>query len=573
MKDSFPAMADVCFFPLGDRTVVVQFFQEISDAVYQAVRVFCETLTHARLDAVVEWVPAYASVVIWYDPDRADYAKMTACLTEVLKSCEPMAISEVDSVIEIPVCYGGTYGPDLAHVAAHNRLSEEAVVEIHSGSDYRIHMFGFMPGFPYLGGMSEAIATPRQVTPRLKIPAGSVGIAGKQTGVYPSDSPGGWQLIGRTPLKLFDSTHREPVLLKSSQRVRFIPISESEFMKFQETASSKAPSEARHKTLRPGMTVVQPGFMTTIQDFGRFGYQASGVSVSGAMDLEAMACANLLVGNRSTLACMEVTFAGPIIRFDASMAIAITGADLSPTINGGKVEMNRTLYINQGETLRFGAVKYGFRAYVAVEGGFDVAETLSSCSTDVKSKIGGVAGRAIRAGDVLTNGFIERVVPSGIRTLPENWCYQPQVEAATTVRVILGPEADAFTAAGIWTFLNRAFTVTTACDRMGVRLEGPEIDHAGAPDILSSGLCPGTIQVAGNGQPIVLMSDCQTTGGYTRIGCAASIDLKWLAQAKPGDRIRFEAISEVEAQWLYRKRLSGFSMLEKHFEADEKEKI
>jgi KipI family sensor histidine kinase inhibitor len=554
------------YFPMGDQAILIVFSTEISESVHQRLLNFCDRIEKSDFGADVEVVPAYASVLIVYRSNEKSYSDRVSELKRLMGESDSDVFYEGET-IEIPVCYGGAFGPDLDFVANHAQISREAVIERHSAPAYRVYMLGFMPGFPYLGGLQKELETPRLTTPRVKIPVGSVGIAGKQTGVYPVESPGGWQIIGRTPVQLFDPDREEPTLIKPAQKVKFVPISEADFYALEEKNQAK---NIRKTGSQPeGIRILQPGFATTIQDKGRHGYRKYGIPVSGAMDESAMACANLLVGNAVDAACIEVTFAGPVIKFEESMAIALTGADLSPTINGGFVEMNRTLYVNRGEVLRFGVLRSGFRTYIAFEGGIDVPLKLSSKSTDLKSRIGGIDGDVLQAGDVLRNGIIRRKFPSGIRRLPAAWCRKSSEGGYEVIRVVKGPEYKAFTEEGLNTFETALFSVTAKSDRMGIRLSGLNIEHLEGADILSSGLCAGTIQVAGDGQPIVLMSDCQTTGGYTRIGCVVSVDLGKMAQMKPGDKVQFEWIEIEDAQRLRKEFEEGLSALESLFEAQD----
>lgn len=213
----------------GDCAVTVVFPQEISPAVNAAVCGFAARFAKMALSGVIELVPTYSAVTIHFDPIELDPVNLESAIHEAVSGREDMTEEEGETVV-IPVVYGGEYGPDLENVCAHNDLTAEEVIAIHSGREYLIYMLGFTPGFPYMGGMDERIATPRLKTPRTAIPAGSVGIAGAQTGVYPIQSPGGWQLIGRTPYKLFDMERDEPFLLKAGQKVIFKPITEEEYM-------------------------------------------------------------------------------------------------------------------------------------------------------------------------------------------------------------------------------------------------------------------------------------------------------------------------------------------------------
>ena len=218
-------------YPLGDTAIVLSFGDSIDLAVHARVRAFAACLEAHPFEGLVEYVPAFTTVTVYYDPwvlsekgKHKPYEKVTNLLLERLPQAEQYRQKQEPVVVEIPVCYGGELGPDLAFVAQHNQLSEEEVIAIHAAGEYTVYMIGFAPGFPYLGGMDARIATPRKETPRQRIPAGAVGIAGQQTGVYPIETPGGWQLIGRTPLALFDPQRQPPSLLQAGAVVKFIPI-------------------------------------------------------------------------------------------------------------------------------------------------------------------------------------------------------------------------------------------------------------------------------------------------------------------------------------------------------------
>jgi len=212
----------------GDSALVVEFGDEISQEVNRKVHALADALGKSSLPGLGEPVPTYRSLLVHYDPLRLSCDEVKAFVLEVLQKCEEKPSFE-PRVVEVPVVYAGEFGPDIEFVAEHNGLSVEEVARLHSGTTYTVYMLGFTPGFAYLGGMSEAIATPRLETPRTLVPAGSVGIAGGQTGIYPIATPGGWRLIGRTPLKLFDPEGDPPTLLKAGDMVRFVPISEGEY--------------------------------------------------------------------------------------------------------------------------------------------------------------------------------------------------------------------------------------------------------------------------------------------------------------------------------------------------------
>ena len=216
------------FLLTGDTSLSVEFGSEISEAINRRIRAFGLALEAAAIPGVTELVPTYRSMMIHYNPEVIGYAALTARLTAVLGGLDQIALPP-SQVLEIPVLYGGEAGPDLAFVAEHAGLTPEEVITRHTKPEYLIYMLGFTPGFTYLGGMDESIATPRLKQPRVKIPAGSVGIAGSQTGVYPIDSPGGWQLIGLTPVRMYDPDRAEPILPKAGEYIKFYSITKAEF--------------------------------------------------------------------------------------------------------------------------------------------------------------------------------------------------------------------------------------------------------------------------------------------------------------------------------------------------------
>lgn len=219
----------VRFLFSGDSALVIEFGNEISVDINKKIRKMMDDIKKENIDGIVELVPTYCSLLINYDVLKIDYSTLVEKLKTFLNNNLETAEGEEVTLVEIPTLYNDEVGPDLSYVAEHNKLSKEEVIKIHTGTDYLVYMLGFMPGFTYLGGMSEKIATPRLESPRLQIYPGSVGIAGKQTGMYPSMSPGGWRIIGRTPLKLYNPDSDTPVYISSGDYVRYVSISEEEY--------------------------------------------------------------------------------------------------------------------------------------------------------------------------------------------------------------------------------------------------------------------------------------------------------------------------------------------------------
>lgn len=294
-----------------------------------------------------------------------------------------------------------------------------------------------------------------------------------------------------------------------------------------------------------GLEIIHPGAFTTIQDLGRYGYQKYGVPISGAMDKFAHRVSNILVGNDEGEATIEVTLIGPKLLALQNLIISITGADLSPQINGYPVQNWCTLEVKKGEIVSFGRPQCGCRAYIAVAGGIDFPLVMGSRSVHTRSQLGG-KGRALIKGDTIK---IKKTKISGARILNRSIPieYIPIYEKNWLVRVIMGPQSEYFSRSGIYTFLNSEYEITSHADRMGYRLKGPKIEHKLGADILTDATPPGSIQVPGDGMPIILLADAQTTGGYAKIAAAISPDQYQLAQARPGDKLRFKKITIGEA--------------------------
>ncbi|MDU1681496.1 5-oxoprolinase subunit PxpB [Veillonella sp.] len=228
--------------PVGDCAISIDFGQVIDPKINRHIRQIIEQIKDLQLDGIIELVPTYCALLVQYDVMVYSYSDICRILEPTLQESVTDSANELVTIVEIPTVYGGEFGPDLGFVASHNHISEDEVVSIHSGTDYLVYMLGFIPGFTYLGGMDPRIATPRLSSPRTLIPAGSVGIAGEQTGTYPSDSPGGWQIIGRTPVTMYDMSKKQAALLRAGDYVRYVPIDENEFHKIKSLGMEYIPS-------------------------------------------------------------------------------------------------------------------------------------------------------------------------------------------------------------------------------------------------------------------------------------------------------------------------------------------
>ena len=290
------------------------------------------------------------------------------------------------------------------------------------------------------------------------------------------------------------------------------------------------------------LVVVDPGLLTTVQDLGRPGYQRLGIPPSGPLDRGAFVVANRLVGNPDGAAGLELTLRGPRLEVRRECVAAVTGGDMGFAVNGQPAPGWTAVRLRPGDVVAFRMVTAGCRAYLAVAGGVDLPPVLGSRATYLRGRLGGLDGRPLQKGDGLAVGALGGT-PARLegRAVPE--ARRPAYPTEVECRVVLGPQDDRFTAEGIAAFLGEAYEVTPQADRMGYRLKGPLIAHARGHDIVSDGIPLGGIQVPGEGQPIVLLVDRQTTGGYTKIATVISVDIARLGQARPGHRVRFRRVS------------------------------
>lgn len=308
--------------------------------------------------------------------------------------------------------------------------------------------------------------------------------------------------------------------------------------------------------------VHSPGSLTTVQDAGRRGYQRFGVGASGAVDVHAYVYANILVGNHANEAVLEVTIAGPTLEFTAPAIIAVTGGDLAPKVNDEYIQMYKAIPVKSGDVLSFGGRKTGCRAYIAFAGGLDIPIIMGSRSTYIKARIGGFNGRRLQAGDEI--GLREEI--TDLPNLEYRFMEQQIYTGDNTVRVLMGPQDHKYTDKGIRSFLNTPYTVSKEFDRMGCRLMGKKIELVDDGNIITDGIAFGSIQVPDSGQPIIMLSDRQTTGGYGKIASVINVDMPAVAQSIAGDIIRFHEIDIKEAQDLFVSQKHLYAKLAEKFD-------
>jgi len=522
----------VNILPLGESAVLIELGERLDPEVNGRVRALAQRLRH--LPGVDDVVPALRSVMVVFDPLAADAAVIAETAERVLPVLTPQA-GTTGRTIEVPVAYGGPAGPDLEEVAAAVGLTSQQFIRIHSGTEYTVYMLGFTPGYPYLGILPEEIRLPRLPSPRLRVPEGSVAIADAMTGIYPLASSGGWRLIGRTPLAIYDPREADPVLFRPGDRVRFVPAPLSSIPDRPGPSPLPIPR-------RPVFEVRSAGLYTTIQDTGRRGYRHLGIPSSGAMDPLALWAANTAVGNPPDAPALEVTAPGPALRVLDHATVAVAGADLSPAVDGSEIERGVAVTLRPGQTLEFGAPRQGMWTYVAVAGGLEAKTALGSASTYVPGLLGGSGGRRLREGDVIGAG---PAPPARRAAVPVEAV--PLPGRSLTVRVIFGPQDEWLTEEGRGALLKQEWRTSPHSDRAGVRLEGVPLAHGRSGEFLSDGVVPGAVQVPSGGRPIVIMADGPTTGGYPKAAVVIAADLRLVAQAPPRTAVRFRAVALEEA--------------------------
>ncbi len=528
---------------LGDTAVLVEVTPRPQPDAFARVHHAVSQLRRAEIAGVRDIVPGLTTVAVHFAPDAhwAEVAKRVRECLEIGFSPGTPIPEPAGRTVELPVCYGGKLGSDLPEVAQHTGLSAEEVVRRHTAGDYLVQAVGFAPGFPYLAGLDPALACPRRATPRRKVAAGSVGIGGAQTGIYPQASPGGWQIIGRTPERLFDVEAAEPSRLRAGDRVRFRSIDEAEFARLEGGAS--AGTEPTAAAGAAALEVLHPGLMTSVQDLGRVGYQAVGVTEGGAVDRRALRLANLMVGNAAGAAALEFSLQGPRLRFGDRRVCVVMGAIVAG------VPFGRPFVVEAGQEVNLAKVPVGFRGVLAISGGLDVPAVLGSRATHLRAGFGGWGGRALLAGDRLPLG------PSDVRDVQSGWLVSPSLAQPVTddlpeVRVLRGPEGERFPLAAWNRLLGEPYRVQSSSDRMGMRLQGAVLEPREPMEQVSAPVVAGTMQVPADGQPIVLLADRQSLGGYARMATVISVDLPVLAQVPPGGRVRFIETTLAEAEAL-----------------------
>ncbi len=459
----------------------------------------------------------------------------------------------------IHICYDARVAPDLEATAAQCKLSTRELIDLHKSSDFTVDIVGFMPGFAYCSGLNPRLKLPRLKSPRSQVPAGSVAIAGLQTAIYPQSTPGGWNLIGKCPDRLFDINRKPPGLFMPGDHIQIIEITFAELTEIEavnRAAATENLAAIHHQQLNPDIEIIYAGTLTSIQDLPRYGLMHCAVSPSGAADQAALHLANALVGNSTDTAALEITSIGPRIIFHTEALIAWVGGICVVKINGQLTPGNRPVWVAAGSSVEFAEIQAGYRLILAIRGGIDTPTILGRKGAYLSADIG---TKRLQKGSSLvlskpTNAVIEPVLEE-LYKLPDNkrypkWSINSPYLANKKIELIdalpglhlqqLNKKEQALFWQTIW-------TISPQSNRMGMRLQGDFALKTPFLEIASQGMMLGTVQLPASGEPIIMMAEHQTTGGYPRLAEVIRSAQTKLAQLKPGQQIRFNQVTLNEA--------------------------
>ncbi|UXU80298.1 urea amidolyase family protein [Paracoccus sp. SMMA_5_TC] len=500
------------FLPAGPRSLLV----ELDDL--DATLAMFDALRADPVEGVVEIIPAARTLLIRTAIGvPADGRLAAEIAARQSMATRPRMVREIET-IEIPMVYDGA---DLADVAAHMGMSVTEVIDAHQSATWSVAFCGFAPGFAYMTCDDPRFDLPRRSSPRTRIPAGSVALAARFCGIYPQDTPGGWQLIGTTRVPMWDLSRDPPALLRPGIRARFV-----------EGRATVRPAAAIPRSQGdPALTVLQTAFPILFQDEGRPGQGGQGVSVSGALDTAAMRRANRAVGNRADAPVLEITL-GPVrLRADAPVTLALTGAGRARVAGQ---QMPTTFALDAGDELFIAPPQAGMRSYLAIRGGYAVGAVLGSAATDTLAHVGPAA---------LTDGATLHLAnhPALAVAEPVEEPALPRSGDVVELPVTLGPRADWFSPQMIAHLLAQEWLVTAQSSRVGIRLQGEPITREDTRELPSEGTETGAIQIPHSGQPVLFLADHPLTGGYPVIATLSPRALDLAGQIPPGARIRFTA--------------------------------
>jgi len=559
LKRSRKGVIKIGIQDLGDAALLVDFqnYPEPLSKIHQ----LSELLFSSSPAWLLDLIPGIDSLLValkfsdyhYRDTRALAKAEVEVLLNKLLGERQRETKSEV--VHRIRVCYDPELAPDLLASAEKCKLSVREFINRHKNSEIRVDILGFMPGFSYCSGLDPRLKLPRLESPRTSVPAGSVAIAELQTAIYPQPTPGGWNIIGRSPDVLFDPSKSRPSLLMAGEYVEFIEINLAEFRKIEAQNLTKAATRvSKSKSASHAIEVISPGLQTTIQGLPRHGFAHLALSAGGPMDQEGARLANTLLGNPDDAAGLEIAGAGAKLLFNEDTWVAWVGARCLSQINGDAIPGNRPVLVPKGAILSFGPMIQGYRIFLALSGGIDSEFILDGRGSHLSA---GIGEKALQKGDIVylyrpqeacQKPFIKKLSDAKISypkwsiaspALPGKKLELIKVLPSIHLNMLSSTEQDA-----LW---KTVWTISSQSNRMGMRLESDFKISSSITGIASQGIWFGTVQLPPSGQPILMMAEHQTTGGYPRLMEIVSSERSKLAQLRPGDKIQFLPITLDEA--------------------------
>lgn len=494
-----------------------------------------DCLKQAHHPHIQELIPAARSILIYFDPLQVDLRTLIRWIST--QKVDQDALRKGKEIV-IDVRYNGI---DLNNVAEYLGISTDQVVQKHTSVDWQVAFIGFAPGFAYLIHPEHAFGSiPRLASPRKKVSAGAVGLAGEYSGIYPKDSPGGWQLIGQTDAALWDIHRQQPALLLPSDHVIFKDIRHNP-TQVSVPAQSFSPAQSIQKPIV--FRIKNVGLQALIQDEGRKHLAEWGVGRAGAMDQGAFQQANLIVGNPKNAAVIEVLNGGLRLQVLEATVIAVTGAETEVWItyvgaDKVKVALYQPIALDHGDEIYISAPSAGIRNYIAVRGGIAVEQVLKSASYDSLAELG---TKPIQVGDEIYSAQL-KTQPVSLNVIA---AALPKQGETITVDVVLGPRTDWFADESVDLLFKQSWLVSTESNRIGLKLVGDQpLQRQLNQELPSEGCCTGALQIPPNGQPVLFMNDHPITGGYPVVAAVASYHLDLIAQIPTGCYIQFRKISD-----------------------------
>lgn len=536
---------------VGDTALLVDF--RAKDNALNSVHQLCDYLLANRPSWLLDVIPGIDSLLVCLDLSTLEYGQLRLAAKTDLQLAMKKILNSKQSqsknkrAYRIRVCYDPEIAPDLLNSAKKCGLTVREFINRHKNSKTFVDILGFMPGFAYCRGLDPSLRLPRLETPRTAVPPGSIAIAELQTGLYPQSTPGGWNVIGRTPDVLFDATREPPNLLSAGAQVEFIEINLDEYKKIQaDVAKKNSAIERPPLDVDNTIEVLSSGLLTTIQDLPRYGYAHLALSPGGPVDLDGAALANALIGNPNNAVGLEITGVGPRLLFHVDTWVAWVGGNFEVKIDDKSIFGNRPIRITRGQTLSFASIRQGYRVFLAIAGGIEVQSILGRGGSHLSS---GIGKKPLQKGEFLRLSqpqhsdqmpLLKSVVDSGM--ISTKWSIAPPVALTQKNQFIHAIPSLHFNLLGaqeqelLWKTI---WTVSPQSNRMGMRLNSNFKINSSISGIASQGICFGTVQLPPSGQPILMLSEHQTTGGYPRLLEVVRSERSKLAQMRPGDKFQF----------------------------------